>query len=67
MSSENKGSISLLGSSTTHDRNLAVACALELIKADLNSTASHVGNRLDKHMSELSRYADKIETALNKK
>ncbi|HFG1952549.1 TPA: hypothetical protein ACGF3W_000277 [Vibrio cholerae] len=42
--SDNKiNSISLLGHSTSTDRQLVVACVLELIKADLTSNVSGTG------------------------
>ncbi|NAX44832.1 MULTISPECIES: hypothetical protein [unclassified Vibrio] len=45
-------------------RAIAVFAAMELIKSDL--TTSSTGARLQGHMSSLSEYADKIESALNK-
>lgn len=53
---------------STPSRRLSVACALELIKADLTSDVLGTGNknRLSEHMENLSEYADKIESALNK-
>lgn len=45
-------------------RCISVACALELIKADLESNPTHTSNRLNDHMLNLSSYADKIDEAL---
>lgn len=68
MSSENNSAIYRL-THTEPSRKLSVACALELIKADLSSDVSASGNRnrLEDHVKLLSEYADKIEAALNKK
>ncbi|MDW6094025.1 hypothetical protein SBX64_15915 [Vibrio rhizosphaerae] len=44
-------------------RKHAVACALELIKADLLSSNER-SDHLKYHMENLSDYADKIESAL---
>ncbi len=49
----------------TTKRQYAVACALELIKADIGPGTST--NRLDAHLNQLSNYADKIEAALKVK
>ncbi|ELH7950712.1 hypothetical protein Q9F39_002194 [Vibrio fluvialis] len=46
-------------------RDHAVACALELIKADIMSSPS--SETLEKHLRNLSTYADKIEKALKVK
>jgi hypothetical protein len=46
-------------------RQHAVACALELIKANVASDTS--GKRLHDNMDNLSDYADKIEAALKVK
>ncbi len=45
-------------------RAIAVFTAIELIKADISSSTT--GSKLDYHLDELSRFADKIEKALNK-
>ncbi|GHX29941.1 hypothetical protein [Vibrio cholerae] len=69
MSDNKSNSISLLGHSTSTDRQLVVACVLELIKADLTSNVSGTGNRdrLAEHVKHISEYADKIEEALKGK
>lgn len=46
-------------------RAIAVFTAVELIKADISSSTT--GSKLDCHLDELSRFADKIEAALDKK
>ncbi|WP_136484667.1 hypothetical protein [Vibrio sp. H11] len=49
----------------TPTRDHAVACALELIKADIMSSSP--SGTLDKHLRNLSMYAEKIEKALKVK
>lgn len=51
-----------LASVSTPRRKHAVACALELIKAEVSSER---GDDLDTNMKRLSEYADQIEKALD--
>ncbi|WP_153448758.1 hypothetical protein [Vibrio algicola] len=63
--SDKDTAISQLAHSSTPDRQLAVASALEIIKNDVLTSSGP--DRLKVHLSRLSQYADLIEDALKKK
>lgn len=69
MTTENTSSAIYRLTHTAPNRKLAVACALELVKADLSSDISASGNknRLEGHIDNLSKYADAIEAAIDNK
>jgi hypothetical protein len=46
------------------DRHVAVAAALELIKAELSAPNGTI--QIGQHLESLSKYADSIEAALKK-
>ncbi|EME9804119.1 hypothetical protein R7E47_20380 [Vibrio sp. Vb1026] len=48
-------------------RMFAVAAALELIKADVSTARERNTTSLERHVSNLSEYADTIQAALNVK
>lgn len=47
--------------------NMAVAAALELIKADISNSSGNSFNSLEGHLENLSTYVSRIEASLQKR